>query len=326
MGVSCFTADKNKRSFQNRFEKYTDELLKGSMMVVLEGDKFTYYRRTDLNYNSKKLLEIKEKFYLEKPDLELLWDFFKQLNEDKTGFITIDDLYILIKEKQSNSIVAPYLDRFFVIIEKRFNEKIAFEELLPYLISYCLSSIFQIIKFVFEFADKNKHGYITRKDVLDLVDVKREDQHIYLQNHSIAISQIAEFNRNDRINLEDFVELCNRMPFVYFPAIQLQKALRKYYIGNGFWESFHSKTIEKHKKYLKEKAEQKIKEKIEGYKKKIEKKNEVIDNGVKGIFMNEVRMFRKNSDTNFYLNYKYKPNLNNSKKQLNSSKNINLFM
>lgn len=158
MGVSCFTADKNKRSFQNRFEKYTDELLKGSMMVVLEGDKFTYYRRTDLNYNSKKLLEIKEKFYLEKPDLEILWDFFKQLNEDKTGFITIDDLYILIKEKQSNSIVAPYLDRFFVIIEKRFNEKIAFEELLPYLISYCLSSIFQIIKFVFEFADKNKHG------------------------------------------------------------------------------------------------------------------------------------------------------------------------
>jgi Ca2+-binding EF-hand superfamily protein len=323
MGIQCFSGDKNRKVVHEKNEKYTDEELKGSMMILIENNKFTYLRREELNYSSKVLNRIMTRFYIEKEDLEILWSFFKKINKDYTGFLTIDDLYILLKEKQSNSIIAPYLDRFFVIIDKRFNDKIAFEELISNLISFCLFSIYQVIKFVFDFADKNKLGYITRSDIIQLVSTKRDGEHIYLQNHSVAIMEIAQFTRNDKIFLEEFCELCNRMPFVYFPAIQLQKSFRKYYVNNGFWEEFESKTIDKHKKFLKNKTEQKIKEKIEGYKKKIEKKNLMMQRKDKVVFMHDIRFTRKTSDTNFFLSHKYgKVEKIN---RVNSCTNINLY-
>lgn len=321
MGFGCFFSNKNSNQSVG-LEKYSDERLKGSIIVIKENNKFIYKRREDLNFSSEKLIKIMEKFYLEKEDLQEMWKFFKQINEDKSGFITIDDLYILLKEKQSNSIIAPYLDRFFLIVDKRFYDKSSFEELVSNIISYCLYSIFQIIKFVFDFIDKNGLGYITKHDVIKLVDTHRENQPIYLRNHCVAISQY-NFRRNDKINLEDFSELCDKMPFVYFPAIHFQNCLRRYYINSNFWEKIKEKTIQKHKKNLKYKAEIKINEKIEGYNKQIEKKNYDRNKDNPRIFMEKLRISRRNSDTNFYLIYKY-AKIDN-KKGPSSSSNICLF-
>ena len=321
MGISCFSV--SERKFSENLEKYTDERLKGSMILIKENNNFLYIRRESLNFSSVKLIQIIEKFYLEKEDLLQLWNFYKKINKDNTGFIRIDDLYLLLKENQSNTIIAPYSDRFFVILDKKFIAKVTFEELISNLISFCMYSIFQIIKFVFEFLDKNNRGYVTRTEITKLVDTNRDDQPIYLKNHSFAISQIADFRRSDKINLEDFVDLCNKMPFVYFPAIHFQNSLRKYYINNKFWEKFTRKTIEKHKKTVKDKAEIKIKEKIQGYKKKIEKKSDDLEKSHRTLFMQNLRLNRKNSDTNFFLIYKY--NKSDTKKRVTSSSNIRLF-
>ncbi len=255
---------------------------------------------------SEKIEKIQKKFFISTERITQLYDCFTMIDINNCGHISILDLYKLIEEHPSTSRIGPFLDRFFVLIEKRNFDKASFEEFLPNLLSFCLFSIYQIIEFVFHFIDKDHDNSISKKDIKNLISLKREDINIYFDNNLIAFENLKLLKRSDKITLEDFVSLCERLPFIYYPAIRLQNLLKEKYIGISFWNNLQKEIKVKYLLNIKSMESEKIQNKIHQIKEKIilEKKEMMKENNKNKeakIYYQEMRLERRNSDTNFFL-------------------------
>ena len=72
-------------------------------------------------------------------DVIRLWKIFIRIDKSNRGYISIGQLFTHLSER-SYSIVAPYLERLFDLIDREEVDKCTFEELLPALVSFCLFS------------------------------------------------------------------------------------------------------------------------------------------------------------------------------------------
>lgn len=189
-----------------------------------------------------KVKEIMNIFFISPDDLKLLFSFFNKIDNKKKGYIALPSLYLLIKESPNKSEVSPFLDHLFNIVEKKFHDQITFEEFLPFLVSFCISSKYQIIQFVFNLIDTDHNKYISRGQIIDLYSAKRNNENLFFINHPKRIKEYSGKSviRSDKLSIDDFATLCSDLPFVYFPAVQLQKKLRNYYISERFWHRFEN--------------------------------------------------------------------------------------
>ena len=72
------------------------------------------------------------------------------------GFITISQLFDFIEEN-TYSVLAPYIERFFNLIDREATlERVNFEELFPALVMYCMFTRNEMIAFVFSMLDTDK--------------------------------------------------------------------------------------------------------------------------------------------------------------------------
>ena len=72
-------------------------------------------------------------------DVLRIWKHFLIMDKENTGYLTIGHLFSYMNER-NYSIVAPYLERFFDLVDKEHIEKVSFEEFLPPCVTFCLFS------------------------------------------------------------------------------------------------------------------------------------------------------------------------------------------
>jgi Ca2+-binding EF-hand superfamily protein len=300
---------------------------RGSLRVIrLNSGRLVYSRRDELLVTDT-VQDIMSKYFIEPEELNKLWEFFKRVDHTKSGYITLKELYLIINQNPSIAIVGPVLDRFFNLIEKEFKDKVTFEELIPSLVCYVLSSSVQIREFMFNILDANHDTYINRADILKFFSIKKNDKRIYFSNYLDAINHYPHFQRSDKISFEEFLEICHDLHFIYYPAEKLQTLFRTCIVDQGFWTKLHKKVGDRYKQHLytnnkkmKDKLDEiKLNEKIENYKKNL----------LEGthcsvmIYRKEARFnkFRRTlSDTNFYQSKNVC-----HKEDVNSLDNINLY-
>lgn len=240
-----------------------EDKYRGSLVITKDfNGKFIYKRRKNLKF-SDRILNIKNELNLEDKHIIGIWKQFKSLDPNSIGYIKLDTIYNLIGESPSYSSMSVIVDRFFITIEKEFSDKVNFEELLPFLVSYCLYSTKQLIKFVFNFIDSDGDNFISRYQIVDYLSNKREGEYINLINHKEAIKFTNFISRSDKINLEEFEALCLRFPFIYYQAHYFQTKLRENYISERFWKSCLKNTVDKQVDKMKMIERQKLKNKIE---------------------------------------------------------------
>jgi Ca2+-binding EF-hand superfamily protein len=279
-----------------------DERKSGTLMIVRTNTNNFIYKRRDKLIKSTRIQEIIKKFFLRDDQIEALWKFYKILDHTKSGYITLHELYMLICERPSQSIVGPFLDKFFLLIEKEFKEKITFEEFIPYLIAYNVKTTHQLKKFVFNILDKDQNNFIARADMIKLFSSKRNDNEIFFSNFAESIRNYPHLDRSDRITFEHFLEMCKDLPFLYYPALKLQNLLKTYYIGENFWNKLYnhiSNSIKQHNFMVHNKELNKNHRKftkVEFFKKNTKKYDDKIYN--KKIRMNKFK--RTLSDTDFF--------------------------
>jgi hypothetical protein len=97
--------------------------------------------------------------------LKTIWKCFLKIKTfEKTN--TVEPISILLHlEEREYSVAAPYFYRFYDIVEKIEVGRVAFHELLPALISYCLFTRSEILGFVFQMYDEDKDGTISKADI-----------------------------------------------------------------------------------------------------------------------------------------------------------------
>lgn len=266
--------------------------------------KFYYKRRKNLIFTNR-IIAISQNLNLSEQNIIQIWRFFKTIDPKCIGYITLSQIYFLINESPTNSSIGHIVDRFFLLITKDYTDKVNFEELLPYLVSYCLYSTLHLIEFVFNFIDNNNDKIITRDEIVDFLLIKRDNKLVNIYNHSETIKYTNLINRSDKINFEEFEKLCRRFPFIYYASVTFQNKLKESYISNKFWDSLTLEIADKHvinKKMVEKKKidvkieeiqENIIKEKIKVFKTKLN--NELDKNKSNANYNNIKDRFNANS-------------------------------
>jgi Ca2+-binding EF-hand superfamily protein len=332
MGVTCGGRKNISRNqvLQNPSKPEEFEIednKRGSLCIIRDRTGKLVYARRDYLILSETVQELMNKYYLEIKDLGKLWAFFKSVDHTRSGYITLKEIYLVLGQNPSISIVGPVLDRFFALIEKEFKDKVTFEEFVPNLISFCLFSKFQIREFMFSIFDTNNDCLVNRNDLIKFFSVKKDGKEVYFKNYIDAITNYPFLERSDKINFEDFIEICHDLQFICYPAEKLQNLFKNNFVSLKFWNKLHKVVIDRYKQHLyvnnkkiKEKLDEiKLNEKIENYKKNLNEDG----NGTQLVYRNNVRinkLKRTLSDTNFYHNKK----INRKESEINSLDNISI--
>ena len=144
-------------------------------------------------------------------------------------FIVKKDIYELCNITELNDEICPYIDYFWENINKSEDEKVYFDELLLFLISYCICSNYQLIEFVFGLLDKDNDKYITYDEIINLISKKYDKKEIFKYNHFEQINQYSsnKIKRKDKITIDEFLIICLDNPFIFFSSFQIAKFIKK---------------------------------------------------------------------------------------------------
>ena len=172
-------------------------------------------------------------------DIERFFRIFRKLDHLGRGYIDLDSFYTLTGEEIS-SIITPYLERFYFLIEKESEDRLNFFEWLNGVSALNLMVREQLLTFVFNMLDFKSSGYISKKIIMEFFAKERFERPLFPFNYVIAVD-FLEVERPDRISLSLFLKMEKEMLFLLYPMFRLQSGLREATGGNEYWEKIYGK-------------------------------------------------------------------------------------
>lgn len=263
----------------------------------------------------KKISDIKEGFYMDYADINNLFSFYSKKLSKNGEYIEKQDLYDLCDITEPSDEICPYMEHFWANIQKAEEQKVYFDELLIFLVSYCIYSNYQLIEFVFGLIDKNNNKFISYDEIVKLISQKYNKREIFKYNHFEQIKQYtsSKIKIKEKISIDDFLIICLDNPFIFYPAVKLQNLLKSNYIGNKFWKKLNNKITKNYINSISKNENQQlqinidvirdkvIKERTRSFKERWEKEEQ--DRKKQEIYKQQIRLgpSRKNSDSSFYI-------------------------
>ncbi|CAD8200509.1 unnamed protein product (macronuclear) [Paramecium tetraurelia] len=248
---------------------------------------------------------IQKKFLFSQADVSNLHKIFRKMDTMGTGYISQQNFFEFLDE-EFNSVVSPYIEYLFQLIEKEVEQKVSFSEWLPAISLYCLYTKDSVVAYVFQMLDSDHDNFISKKDLMNFLVQKRNGKKIFYYNYMKAV-ELLDIERPDKISLEQFRKIQQQIPFICYPAFRLQRELRSRIFGVKYWDSLYDRILHKENEENKQKQMQKIQDEMKRKQQnKLDKKVEkFLQNTHKSrVSMPSMKLIhqrvngRRNSDTN----------------------------
>ena len=94
------------------------------------------------------------------------------MDRKSRGFANLNHLMEYLTEK-NYSPVAPFLERFFEIIDKLDKDIVTFDEFFPALCAFALFTRQEMLAFIFTMLDRDKDANLTKVDLQEFVSMQR---------------------------------------------------------------------------------------------------------------------------------------------------------
>eukprot|EP00752_Nemacystus_decipiens_P017937 g16080.t1 len=175
-----------------------------------------------------------EALQLSEEQVRLMWDEYCKIDEDKSGEISLWELFEALDMKQSK-----FTKRIFRIFDEDGSGSVDFREFVMSLWNYCTLSKAALIMFAFDLYDNDNSGEI------DLAEVELLLREVYgreFPSNTQAQAIMAKLRGGDvgmerNINVDQFREFCRTHPAVLYPAFVLQTQMQEKILGSKFWNS-----------------------------------------------------------------------------------------
>ena len=190
-------------------------------------------------FNNSLVQEYCMTYQLNAKDINDLYSTFSNMDSSNYGYISIDDLLCSLRETR-NSIIFPFLEGLFKLVEKKEKDFIDFFEWITMTMEYSLMNEEQIHKFIFRIIDVNNDELISKRDILLFFSREHNKKKIFPVNYLKQI-EVLELDRADSISKSEFKKVLDKVPYLSYPSYRLQEQM-KYMLGNkGFWAKVYTK-------------------------------------------------------------------------------------
>ena len=169
-----------------------------------------------------------------------MYSCFSSFQERPKAYLRLDDMASSLNPGHQHYSELPYLERLFTIISKKAPGKLFFEEYIAGVSTFCLMNGEAILHFVFDWLDKDGDELISREDIAGVMEFSnpQNQQQTFLCDFMPDLDKILH---NQHLNFESFRQMSNKMPFLIWPAYELQEKLRKRNLGEHFWQNLYQK-------------------------------------------------------------------------------------
>ena len=109
-----------------------------------------------------------KEFFIEIEDLKKIWMGFLKMDKKNRGFIILNHLMEYLQERQY-SVVYPFIERFFELIDRALADRCTFEEFLPACCAFALFTRTEMIGFIFKMQDQDDDKVLSKVDLMKFI-------------------------------------------------------------------------------------------------------------------------------------------------------------
>lgn len=177
-----------------------------------------------------------------------IWNKFVEVDEDCNGVWTAGELYKLIEESRE-SMRAPIIDALFFMGDGKNEGSIGFRDFLVTFTSFCALSKEEMVQFLFIIMDADRNGYVEKCELVRFFSYVPAgtscDVPIFPINNKNALEKFKDGNWNS-LEFDGLAQLCQRFPYIPYPAYHTQELFRRHLLGKAFWDSLDQERNKQH--------------------------------------------------------------------------------
>lgn len=171
-------------------------------------------------------------------EVRKLHAIFLQVDQARCGSIGLREL---MNHLEMGGTV--FKDRVFSIFDEDGSGKVDFREFALSLWNYCTLSRTTLDLFAFDLYDTDSNGELSSKEIHGLLhDLYGSDLHSHPAAKAV-LSELTTLCEKQTVDISLFQHFVHSHPSLLFPAFQLQHALRRKILGEGFWERASERRI-----------------------------------------------------------------------------------
>jgi len=137
----------------------------------------------------------------------------------------------------------PLTDELFALMDLDGSGTIEFDEFIAVLLTYCMYTKDDILRFCFDTFDKDKSNSIDENEFMALLSTVNNGAPLFPGNMGTAL---MNFDSNDDglIDFQEFKVIETRYPMIFFPAFRLQDRMQQKTLGETRWRDL-MKSVQK---------------------------------------------------------------------------------
>lgn len=167
--------------------------------------------------------------------LKLLKRRFAEVDVDGSGTMDAGEFFGMLGEERT-----PLTDELFKLIDLDGNGTIEFDEYVVILMTFCMYSKDDILRFCFDTFDKDHSNAIDDKEFIHLLEAVNNGSPAFPGNFKTALEGF-DTNDDGMIDFAEFKVIDRRFPLIFFPAYRLQDAMQKNTLGQRAWCEIHER-------------------------------------------------------------------------------------
>lgn len=165
--------------------------------------------------------------------MEQIYQCFSRLLTAPKAYLELDDLAHTLHHAHPHFSELPYLQRLFSLVSRTTPGRLFFEDYLAGISTFCLMNSEAVLRFVFEWLDTDGDERITQEDIRVAAHYAhpQSQQKTFFHNFLPGLERYG----GEEMDFEGFRKLSTHLPFLVWPAYELQEKLRQINLGEEFW-------------------------------------------------------------------------------------------
>ena len=158
---------------------------------------------------------------------------FDEVDLDGSGTMDATEFFGMLGEDRT-----PLTDELFSLMDLDGSGTIEFDEFVAVLLTYCMYSKDDILRFCFDTFDRDHSNSIDEQEFMALLATVNNGQPMFPGNFTTVL-QNFDSNDDGLIDFQEFKVIEQRFPLIFFPAFRLQEQMQKCTLGTYNWRNIH---------------------------------------------------------------------------------------